>query len=486
MIAKVSGCPRGLEVASWVGVMMKRFYKPKFARFGDTIPFFWDGRFHVFYLKRYADDTHDTAETAWWHVVTDNFVDFEDWGEAISRGDHQAADDSIATGSVLRLGDRFVAYYTGYSGWQKRNGGREQTILRAFSDDLREWRKDQSFSMNSDPDLYDLHDWRDPFVFWDPERGVYRMLISARLSVGTPSRTGVTAQAVSPDGLNWTPAEPFWSPGLHFMHECVDVFEMNGRWYQVYSTIEDRQVTRYRVADTLDGPWWAPADNELDGRGLYAGKTVSDGKARYLVGWVPNRVGGRDDADWLWGGNMVVHQLAGRPDGTLEVLQPGLVRQALNEEFGPGVDLTSVTVAAPAGYGSAPVCDMGGRGYIEMDIEWEPGTKAVGLELWVNAERSIGYSLVLEPDLCRARVDYLGRTGATMPTDIRPLFLKGSRAKLTIDVSGEVAAVYLDGTAFTIRGANPGGTGLALFCAEGSVELTKGRAIMSTRPATDI
>lgn len=91
---------------------MTLLYKPDRARLGDTIPYFADGVFHVFYLKRYADDTHDRIETDWWHVSTTDFVEFEEHGPAIRRGGLRDADASAATGSVIRIGERYVAYYT--------------------------------------------------------------------------------------------------------------------------------------------------------------------------------------------------------------------------------------------------------------------------------------------------------------------------------------------------------------------------------------
>ena len=59
---------------------MSQFFKPDHARVGDTIPFYWDGTYHVFYLKRYADDTHDRIETDWWHLTSTDMVNFTEVG----------------------------------------------------------------------------------------------------------------------------------------------------------------------------------------------------------------------------------------------------------------------------------------------------------------------------------------------------------------------------------------------------------------------
>ena len=55
----------------------------------------------------------------------------------------------------------------------------------------------------------------------------------------------------------------------------------------------------------------------FDGREYYAAKSVTDGKKRYMVGWESIRENCRDSGRHLWGGNILVHELVQREDGTL-------------------------------------------------------------------------------------------------------------------------------------------------------------------------
>ena len=36
-----------------------------------------------------------------------------------------------------------------------------------------------------------------------------------------------------------------------------------------------------------------------------------------MFGWLPTREGNKDEGNWQWGGNLVVHQLVQQRDGTL-------------------------------------------------------------------------------------------------------------------------------------------------------------------------
>lgn len=456
---------------------MRRFFKPDHARVGDTIPFYWDGTYHVFYLKRYADDTHDRIETDWWHLTSTDLVIFTEVGVAVPRGGVKDPDHSAATGSIVRVGDEFHLYYTGFSGWQLANGGRHQTILRARSTDLTTWTKDQEFSLVADEERFDPHEWRDPFVFWDDDAEVFRMLVAGQLKDGPALRRGATVLATSPDGEEWVIGDPLWAPGLFSMHECPDLFRMGEWWYLVYSTLTDRTVTRYRMAPSLDGPWTAPADDELDGLGLYAAKTIDDGDRRHLVGWCPSYTAGKDGAPWLWGGNLVVHELAQASDGRLLVREPrpGVDAPALVADAAPVV-LAPARVGSAHGYATRTLGVMPHVGSADVVLTPAPGTKVFGVELRTDDERRHGYSVSFEPSLHRLRVDRLDRFGSDAPFDVRPFDLSGATVSLSVQFDGEVAVVYVDHEkAITFRGYDLAGDQLAVFVEEGALETGTGR-----------
>ena len=51
------------------------FYKPSDGWVADVIPFYWDGAYHLFYLKDYREDPAEFGLVPWFHLVTRDFVD---------------------------------------------------------------------------------------------------------------------------------------------------------------------------------------------------------------------------------------------------------------------------------------------------------------------------------------------------------------------------------------------------------------------------
>nr|ACL11837.1 hypothetical protein [Arthrobacter globiformis] len=463
---------------------MSLFYKPRGARLGDTIPFFADGRFHVFYLHRRADDTHDIPETVWAHISTTDFVDFYEHPVALDYGSVTDAGHSIATGSVVAVEEHYQAYYTGFSDWQRDHGGRYQTILRARSDDLETWAKDSEFALVADETRFTAHEWRDPFVFWNPERGCWSMLVVAERLDGPRWRRGVTLAFHSDDLDAWSEPEVLWEPHLFSMHECPDLFRWGDWWYLIYSTLTDRTVTRYRRSRTLAGPWTAPDDDLLDGLGLYAAKSAADGDRRYLFGWVTNGRGGQDDAPWLWGGNLAVHELAQAADGTLQVRMPDVVRHRLG--VAPADRLEPIDVSAPHGRADAAIPGVPRAGVLDLAITWSEGTKAFGIEYRVDDVSSGGYEYCWEPALRRVTLDRVGRFGADRAYDIRFFEPPAERSMaVTLFFDGEICVAYVDGRqALTMRGYRGAGLLWNFYVKEGSASVVvRGRADLSAQTA---
>ena len=59
---------------------MNLFFKPQPGVIGDCIPYYYEGRYHVFYLRDYRDRDSYGIGSAWHHISTADFVHFEDHG----------------------------------------------------------------------------------------------------------------------------------------------------------------------------------------------------------------------------------------------------------------------------------------------------------------------------------------------------------------------------------------------------------------------
>jgi beta-fructofuranosidase len=458
---------------------MQIFYKPVPGVVGDCIPFYADGRYHVFYLRDYRDKDSYGIGSPWHHVSTDDFVTFTDHGEALSKETIDDQDLTVATGSVITDDDGLHhIFYTGINPYFRDDVHREQAILHATSKDLISWTKVAGEVSYADETLYERHDWRDPFVYKDPDTGRYNMLVAARTAHGPVSRRGCTALLTSDDLSNWTVEKPFYAPGRYHGHECPDLFRMGDWYYLVFSEYTTRTATRYAMSRSLQGPWLTPADNLFDNRAFYAAKSAGDEQGRrYLFGWNPSKVGDADGGDWQWGGNLTVHEIVQNDDGTLAVRMPPTLASAFGQPSRQGLQLNdSNWVSTPDGYrADSPHAYTEAYGealpascLIEGELTFTKNAGEAGVLLRVDATGDTGYFLRFNPD--RQAVQF-GKIGGYrdwyvdhMPELDRPLPIQPGvpiRYRIVVDGTALVAyvndQVALSGRLYTPR---PGRVGL--------------------------
>lgn len=459
---------------------MSIFYRPADGVAADFIPFYWDGAYHLFYLKDYRDEAAYGKGTPWWHVVTRNFVQFDDWGEALPRGAADEPDQWVFTGSVIEHAGAFHIFYTGHNPAMKEHGRPVQTILHATSPDLRTWTKDAGFRFDAPATGYDPDDWRDPFVWHDNALGEFWMLLAARKTTGPARNRGCIALASSPDLHTWDVRDPFWAPDLYYTHECPDLFRMGDWWYLVYSTFSDRFMTHYRMSRTLAGPWLAPANDTFDGRAYYAAKTAGDGNQRFIFGWLPTREGEKDNVDngWQWGGELVVHEILQQPDGTLAVCTPHPVTASFTHPIalsptpilGVWKNVGNIFTSPSVGrhsilrYGDLPEECL-----VEMTVRYQPGTAAFGALLRADEEIDNYYQVRLEPNSQRLVIDRWPRPGDQPFIVERPLpMAPGRQIALRLLIDGTNLVVYAnDRIALSCRMYDHRQGSLGLFVTEG-------------------
>lgn len=240
----------------------------------------------------------------------------------------QADADGAWTGSAIIGPDgKLNIFYTGYN--LSKDG--QQKILRVQAND----RHGSVFENGSEEieivctpkerATYEDIDFRDPYIFFNEEEGVYWMLLGTRLAKGSPWTRGCLALLRSRDLSSWQlQAEPFYMPNDMYCPECPELFTLNnGKWYLVYSRFQAPDAgTVYRISDSPNGPFRIPQDGSngrLDGRRWYAAKSCQkqgDPSKRIFFGWIGDY--NKADKKWLWGGDMALpRQVSARDDGTL-------------------------------------------------------------------------------------------------------------------------------------------------------------------------
>jgi len=433
------------------------FYRPQDAWAGDFIPLYANGEFQLFYLHDWRNESAHGEGMPWYRISTADFVHIKEHGEVLKRGSELEQDLYVFTGSAIQAQDGFHIFYTGENPHLGKQGKPEQAIMHAVSTDLQTWTKLSEQTLFAPTDKYEKNDWRDPFVFWNPETSEYNMLVAARQKEGIPRRCGLTALCSSKDLVKWQVREPFYAPGIYRAHECPDLFKMGDWWYLLFSDDADRRRTRYRMSRSLQGPWITPSRDDLDECAFYAAKSASDGKYRFLFGWNPTRSGAKDKGDWDWGGNLVVHELFQERDGRLGVKIPKSVAGAftktvpLSFESGSGkvqysngvlqLDARETFVAIAAG-AQPRLCR------INATAKFERGTKEFGLMFRTSRDFDNSYYVRIESQNNRLVFDMWPRDKPNVPQMAeleRPLDLSGSdTVNMTVLIDGNKGVAYIN------------------------------------------
>ena len=270
-------------------------YRPEGATLADTIPFFWKGTYHIFYLRA------GHGGTPWAHVSSEDLVHWNELPDALPLGKPDEPDGgSVFTGSVIENAGVFHIFYTGENGRHIRNS---EHICHATSPDLIHWTKQPQDTFTADGTHYDNQhddDFRDAFVFKNPDDGLFWMLLCARAAKDKRPVTGV---AVSRDLVTWEQRDPLCD-GYRGTPECPDLFRIGETWYLITSPSEG--VTTWRSAPKLAGPWSPAPGKAIDTPILYAAKRMWDGKRHVLTGWQRDLAGERNGGDFQWGGHQSI------------------------------------------------------------------------------------------------------------------------------------------------------------------------------------
>ena len=434
------------------------FFKPASAWFGDPMPFYENGKFHIFYLQ----DARNTLPTfhPWYKVTTTDFASFADNSEMIPTGSATDQDGALGTGSVFKLNGVYYAFYTGHNGILDP----KEKIMLATSTDLKNWTKDPSFLLQASFG-YDRNEFRDPIVIEDKISGTYKMLIATRSEVGLVSDANVPWRAViaqysSTNLKDWILEKPFYEDKTTFITECPDVFIMGDYQYLVYSNIDDRMV-HYKYRPLTSNTWITPINNKLDGIAFYAGKTVTDGTNRYITGWCPTKNKDIDSNNFDWAGSLVVHRLIQHADGTFGVSIPEGVNNKFitNKLLNPVIDFGSVkqgevyTLKANGTEKAYSVFDREtGAFKIKTHIKATSSTQ-FGFEFGACEARSDVFAIVFDLAKNQVRLDRVFKSKAPLILTQLPLTVPANKEfDVTIVSENSVCVIYINNEiAFTNR-----------------------------------
>ena len=441
-------------------------YRPKQGRLADTIPFYWQGQYHIFYLR--AID-----KVPWEHIVSKDLVH---WREAptalVADGAPDGPDgQNMFTGSVIERDGLFHIFYTG---WNPRNPAGLEFVMHATSPDLMKWTKVPADIFGPDGVLYAnqrQRDFRDPYVFHDAAEQKYRMFLC------TGSKTGV---AVSSDLRQWELRPPLEADytGLG-TPECPDYFSIGDTHYLICSPT-GTSSTYARHAPKWTGRYLDPVSPAIDTPILYAAKRMFDGRRHVLTGWIRDLAGDRDGGGFEWGGDQSVpREVYAGPGGQL-LFRPVPEAAAVFKRVGldlakrpgllgaaPGWRYDGSKLLGEGGAGGAAVTfDAPDNYYLECRCSLGPEAVLI-LGIREPEAPGSGYRLVVRPAQQEAEI-----AGATFRYPRRIILDPARPLSVRAFVQGSIIECFLnDAFAFSCRAYDHRTGRLSLGVTGGKVEV---------------
>ena len=426
---------------------------------GDCMPFFHEGRFHLFYLI----DRHGHASKwglgahQWAHVSSADLVQWTHHPLAIPITDQ--TEGSICTGAAFAHNGVIHGFYA-----VRTSDGSPARLTASRSKDGIHFEKSEWSTALTAP--YSGPPARDPVIFRDPATNLFHMLVTTELTESdVAKRNGCLAHLVSRNLREWEQREPYLIPGFADQPECADWFEWNGWHYLIFS---NNGVARYRMSRRPHGPWLKPKFDVFDGSQARVIKTAAfTGNRRLGAAFVTQASSG-------YAGHLVVREIIQHADGTLgtafpKEMQPtagtkvNLTLQPLTK--GVTGDAARVQVQSVEGLGIAALDRLPANFRLKLRVRPETNTAAFGLCVRGSGGYGKGHELRFEPD--REKVVWRNSDSDTIEEHERSALyeLEGLNRPFEIEliVKDDLLDVCIDGRQTLITRAKPSFTGDRLF-----------------------
>lgn len=427
---------------------------------GDTMPYYEDGVYYIYYLKEAGDSYNHSA----YLVTTTDFVTYTEYDDPVLEASRSGGQDSwIGTGSVVKVDGKYYFFYTGHGDGNILEYA--EKVMVAVGDTPTSFEKLAGWEIIPPSELGQKNDFRDPQAYVDPATGNIILTITAAQDGVARILKYTLSQDLENkhyDGVIFTNDEgkngDFWNL------ECSDTFQIGGKYYITYSAQDD--TLWYAMSDTPYGPYGDPV--RIDGKLFYAAKHVEDGEKYYMVGWArrSESVSSTQDVSG-WAGNLAVQELIQNEDGTLALDPVDSIADSFSVRRALAVEDSHIYVESGSLYTYADAFTCYENFMLTGEFQFT-GNGSFGLSFDYNGRDDKNKFISISP--ADNKLQLLFNEGNTLITETAVDLTPGEDYAFTYIQEGSVGIFYIDGmAALTVRLYGASGKTVQLFAENNAV-----------------
>ena len=423
---------------------------------GDTMPYYEDGTYYIYYLKDGGDSYNHSVYLA----TTSDFLSYKEFPEPVLEASRNGGQDSwIGTGSLVKFNNKYLFFYTGHA--DSSVSGYKEKIMIAEGDTPFSFTKKEGWCITPPSELNQKNDFRDPQAYYDEKDN--KIILTVTASKNNAAR--ILKYSLSPDlteinyeGIIFTdPSYKFWNL------ECSDTFKIGNKYYLTYSAQDD--TLWYAVSDTAYGPY--SNAKRLEGKLFYAAKHVDDGENYYMVGWLRRSESPSSTQEVsAWAGNLAVQKIIQKENGEL-LLAPveKIVQQFTHKQKLLGKKNT--TLEAGALYSYQPMFDCYESFCLTGKFKFS-ADGSFGLSFDYNGRQNKNKLISISPS--ENKIQLLFNEGSTLISETEVQLQKDREYSFTYIQEGSAGIFYIDGeAALCVRLYGVCGNKISLFAENNNV-----------------
>jgi len=427
---------------------------------GDTMPYYENGTYYIYYLKEGGDSYNHSIYLA----TTTDFVTYTEVDEPILESARSGGQDGwVGTGSVVKVKDTYLFFYTGHASAETYEY--MEKIMLARGTDPTHFEKVEDWTITPPDELGQKRDFRDPQAYYDAETDTITLTVTASQG-GTARILKYTLSGdlsrVTYDGIIFTNAVgSFWNL------ECSDTFRLGDKYYLTYSAQDD--TLWYAVSDTPYGPYGEA--RRLDGKLFYAAKHVEGPEGAFMVGWARRSESPSSTSEVSgWAGNLAVQRLVQKENGDLTLAPVEAVTGKYTARRRLAVDTDSVEVRAGSRYGYTEVFTAYESFLLQGRFTFT-GKGCFGLAFDYSGQADKYKLITLDPANGKLQLQF--NEGSTLITETELPLEAGKEYDFTYLQEGSVGILWVGDASLTVRLYGVSGKPIRLYAESNTVSFTE-------------